>query len=158
MQEKTGSENHSKFLSYLLHMQWRVAITDWYILVSSLYYRLWRKFAFKICDVLSFTIFVFTYTLGFYRLYSLYDYRKLVRVGFKPKTTEFRSDVLTDGVITPWVQLARALVHTHTHTHRHTYIFIYIYIYLYIYIYIYIIYNMQYIYIRLILKVETPKL
>ena len=133
-------------LSYLLHMQWRVAITDWYILVSSLYYRLWKKFAFKICDVLSFIIFVFTYTLGFYRLYSLNDYRKLFRVGFKPKTTEFRSDVLTDWVITPWVQFARALVHTHTHTHTH------------IYIYIYYTYNMQYIYIRLILKVETPKL
>ena len=33
------------------------------------------------------------------------SYRKLVWVGFEPTTTEFRSDVLTDWAIRPWVQL-----------------------------------------------------
>ena len=34
------------------------------------------------------------------------SYRKLAWVGFKPTTTEFRSDTLTDWGIRPWVQLA----------------------------------------------------
>ena len=34
------------------------------------------------------------------------SYRKLAWVGFEPKTTEFRSDALTDWAIRPWVQLA----------------------------------------------------
>ena len=33
-------------------------------------------------------------------------YKKLAWVGFEPTTTEFRSDVLTDWAIRPWVQLA----------------------------------------------------
>ena len=34
------------------------------------------------------------------------SYRKLAWVGFETTTTEFRSDVLTDWAIRPWVQLA----------------------------------------------------
>ena len=33
-------------------------------------------------------------------------YRKLARVGFKPTTTEFHSDALTDWAMRLWVQLA----------------------------------------------------
>ena len=41
-------------------------------------------------------------TEGFFRS----SYRKFTRVGFKPATTEFSSESLSDWAIRPWVQLA----------------------------------------------------
>ena len=60
-------------------------------------------------DVLSFTkiffLHVYIYGIHHWRIVSS-SYRKLAWVVFKPTTTEFCSDTVTDWAIRPWVQLA----------------------------------------------------
>ena len=47
----------------------------------------------------------YRYGIHHWRIFTS-SYRKLSWVGFKPTTTEFRSDALTDWAIRPWAQLA----------------------------------------------------
>ena len=51
-------------------------------------------------------IYIYIYILYIYIYIYIYSYIKLAWVGFKPMTTEFRSDALTDWGIRRWVQLA----------------------------------------------------
>ena len=70
-------------------------------------------------------------------------YRKLAWVEFEPMTIEFCSDALTNGAISPWIQLALRtnfvqLLHRCSMSfYLGYYIHIYIYIYIYIYIHLY---------------------
>ena len=105
-----------------------------------------------------------TYGINNWRIFRS-SYRKLIWVGFKPTTTEFQSDALTDWAIRPWVQhalrasfaqlLQFCLIVQYSHfisiiafvilhiclkqnLYKYIYLSIYLSIYLYIYIYIYI--------------------
>ena len=53
-------------------------------------------------------IYIYIYNIQHWRIIwsSSSGSRKLAWVGFEPMTTEFRSHLLTDWAITPWVQLA----------------------------------------------------
>ena len=52
-------------------------------------------------------IYIFIYMVFIHHWRILWSsYRKLAWVGFKPTTSEFRSDALTEWAIRPWVQLA----------------------------------------------------
>ena len=53
-------------------------------------------------------IYIYIYNIHHWRIIwsSSSGSRKLAWVGFEPMTTEFRSHLLTDWAITPWVQLA----------------------------------------------------
>ena len=54
-----------------------------------------------------------TYGIHHWKIFrSSYRYRKLAWVGYEPTTTEFRSNVLTDLAIRPWVQLCELQVHS----------------------------------------------
>ena len=53
-------------------------------------------------------VYIYIYNIHHWRIIwsSSSGSRKLAWVGFEPRTTEFRSHLLTDWAITPWVQLA----------------------------------------------------
>ena len=66
-------------------------------------------------------IYIYIYTIYIYginhRRIFRSSYRKTTWMGFKPMTTEFHWDALTDWAIRPWVQLALSQLCTALHFH-----------------------------------------
>ena len=71
-----------------------------------IYIYVYIVFIYRICMYIY--IYIYIYNIHHWRIIwsSSSGSRKLAWVGFEPMTTEFRSHLLTDWAITPWVQLA----------------------------------------------------